>query len=266
MSSALDRKAKQILEFYTEAKDTKLIEKTNPVFQAQLNAFAIAYDAFVTPDQAMRNYRLALVPYLATYARTRVLLKSTIALLEAWSAAAGNASTVLASTGAWLVGADPDGDLEQLEQLHAAFVRNFGAAGLPPALKVEAVKQHVAAHHKADHDKPAMPIGRKRSEVEAEQRKLDAEATDLFRQYHDFLDSWFGKSGDAAFVAKKRFAYDRRTISSKRSGKRDETDGEPVAPGAIAAGTAGAVALSESPATPIAPAAPEAQHSAKLPN
>jgi len=231
--SVFERSSEQVVRYDGLAKEKGLLEKMNPDVVVRLERFASDYESFVAPDLAMRNYKLALVPFEEAFQTTRTMLKATIGLLESWCLLAGNTDAVKAKTGAWLLGDDEAEDAKRLDAFHGVFVEAFGSAGLPPQLKADVVKKQFAAHRKASAEKPALPVGEQRSSVESEKRGLVTESKDLFRLYHDFLDGYFGKDGDEAFANKQKFAYDRRTL---RSGKARKDPVTPIVPAPPAAG------------------------------
>jgi hypothetical protein len=220
-------RAKKVVEFVEAAGPAGLLAKMHPDKHAIVTGFVKDYLASDAPAVALRDYHLKLAPLEMVFDRSRDLARVAIGLLEAWTLSAGNAAMVLAETGAWLLGADEAEDLEKLEKLTAAFVKFFGAAGLPPALKGDELKKQIAAHLKARAEKPRMPPGQQRSTLQASQRDLNADCELAFRTFHDFLDGYYGKTGDAAFTEKSKFAYDRR------AGRRSAKDATPPTKAAL---------------------------------
>ena len=231
-----DAKAKKVVEFGNTARADGLLGKMHPDKRALVEGFIDEYQASQAPADAQRDYHLKLAPLEAVFERTRTLEKSVIALLEGWGLAAGNSAAVQAETGAWVLGEDPADDLARLERFHAAFAQFYGVSGLPHGLRAEELRKQAAAHRKAASEMPQLPPRQQLQSLQASQRDLSAACDAAFAAFHDFLDGYFGKTGDQAYAEKAKYGYDRR------AGKyRTARSGAGGAPGeGAASGSAGA--------------------------
>lgn len=214
-----------MLDFVEAATKDGLIEKMNPVKRDQILAFDREYREWRKPSDSMRDYRLAKAPMDAVFARTRELTTAAIASLESWTGAEGGRMHLEAATGAWVLGeVNEDQDLAKLLRFTAAFAKHFGATGLPPSLRKEAVQKQEAAHLEARAKYPPTPPIQKLSELRGNARDISSDGEAAFLAFHDFLDGYFGVRGDEAFTQKAKYAYDRRVGRSGKGKKKDKTE------------------------------------------
>lgn len=247
--SLFEARAKRCVAFYDAAKPDGLLEKMNPEMRARLERFVVDYREFEKPEEALRNYYLQLAPLLTVFGRTHELLLALIDLLDAWTRTEGGAEVLKAETGEWLVDEDEREELERVQKFHAAFVRRFGATGLPPGLRKEALQKQAAEHLEARARRPVMPPRQSLTTFQATQRKLAAEANEVFDAFHDFLDGYFGKKGDEAFRKKADYSYDRHAGRGKPASEKPAPETKtPPTPGPVAQGT-GAAPATGAPAT-----------------
>lgn len=270
--SMFDDKAKKVVEFYEAAQQAKLLEHMHPAQHEQLESFVTGYRKHIAPDEALQNYYLKIAPHETTFARTRVLLGAVVGLLRSWTDSESGAETLLAATGAWVLGDDEAEDLERLSRFHAAFVAKFGGAGLPPSLRKEALAEQVKAHVAAQKAMPSAPPKQTLMQLNAGQRALDDACHKAFQNFHNFLDGYFGKTGDEAFKQKATFAYDRRVGRASSGGEKPASPARPLVtppapvsgPGPVASGTEAPIASPSAPATPaVTPPAVEPSVPAK---
>lgn len=208
--SLFDTKAPMIQRFYKLALEDDIFGKMSEVQRNQVTGFLAAYDKVTAPTRAMEEYYIKLAPIQTTFSRTRTMARAQMSLLDGWSEMAGNLELVLVDSGSLRLGEDEAEDLTCLIRFQAAFVKHFGAAGLPPGLKADEVKKQNAAHLKARAEMPSLPPSAQISVLNADQRGLVDACDAAFSGYHHFLEELFGKKGDAAYQKKVKYAYDRR--------------------------------------------------------
>ena len=231
--------------FFKKATADDIVGKMNDEKREPIVQFLRDYAKWKEPTAAQRDYRLKLAPLQVVFDRTHTLVGVAIGLLTSWSADAGNSATVLAETGALLVGTDEAMDLERVKKYQAAFVQFFGAEGLCPGLRKEALLKQEKEHLKARAALPPAPPLQTYRGFQSGQRTL-AEACDIaFEAFHDFLDGHFGRKGTKAFEQKAAYGYNRRAgehHATAQSGgttpNQNQNKGQPATGGNTAPNTA----------------------------
>jgi hypothetical protein len=208
--SLFEQKGDGVVTFKQTAERDGLLVKMLPARAAMIVEFVRLYEEWKHPHDALHDYQLRVAPLNAVFKRTRELGLSCIGLLESWDRSEHNAVTIKAETGEWTLPDDDEQALEALQQLVAGFTKFNGAQGLPPSLRRDALAEQGKAHVKARQELPAVRAKQKLSELQAGQRDLGELCDAAFNAYHDFLDGYFGRTGDEAYAQKAKYGYDRR--------------------------------------------------------